>query len=432
MKTISKNKVNFFSLLSIFVIGFSVSSCKKQDVADISPLSDVIVDKQICITDFVATAEGYGQSVQTESAILKNYKWVNGETIKIKFLSGTIGAQNKVKKIASIWLNHANVKFQWVASGDNADIKISIASDGTNYVTNYGNGCRAYAQNQTTMHFGWMNTIADIGTGPSNTLIKPYTGGLTYDEWTYIAPLVLHEFGHALGLVHEHQSPSTPIVWNTNKVLQDCALPPINWNSAMVQANIFSKFTPTSSNYTNFDTKSVMLYSYPATWISNVDQVYGTLNGSSYINTPSNKDLSITDRIFMGQMYPFANTTVKSQLAAGETLNAGQYISSPDGRFRAEMQRDGKFLLKYMNGSAANPTLWQPYTLWNSGTTTGHHIYMQSQGKLVVYNSSNVAVWHSGTDGHPGAYLTIRNDGGLLIYQNGVKLWSSGTVNSYM
>jgi hypothetical protein len=65
-----------------------------------------------------------------------------------------------------------------------------------------------------------------------------------------------------------------------------------------------------------------------------------------------------------------------------------------------------------------------------SGTTyciPGHHLSMQSDGNLVLYNDYG-PIWASGTWGHPGAYADMQDDGNLVVYGPGRSaLWSSGT-----
>ena len=62
----------------------------------------------------------------------------------------------------------------------------------------------------------------------------------------------LHEFGHALGLIHEHQSPTAGINWNKEVVYQDMAGQ--GWSRAKVDQHIFKKYsTREITNYSAFD-----------------------------------------------------------------------------------------------------------------------------------------------------------------------------------
>ncbi|HKG84980.1 MAG TPA: hypothetical protein VKB16_17765, partial [Beijerinckiaceae bacterium] len=53
---------------------------------------------------------------------------------------------------------------------------------------------------------------------------------------------VLHEFGHVLGLRHEHHHPASGIVWNKPVVYRELRQQ-FGWSKAMVDSNIFERFT---------------------------------------------------------------------------------------------------------------------------------------------------------------------------------------------
>ena len=63
---------------------------------------------------------------------------------------------------------------------------------------------------------------------------------------------------------------------------------------------------------------------------------------------------------------------------------------------------------------------------WNSGTYNsgiGGRVIMQPDGNLVLYGSNNVPLWNAGTYGNPGAYLKV--DGGAGVYNSGGSLLKS-------
>ena len=107
-------------------------------------------------------------------------------------------------------------------------------------------------------------------------------------------------------------------------------------------------------------------------------------------------------------------------LGSGQTLHAGDAVTSCDGRFQLVMQADGN-LVMYQHGVGA---------VWATGTH-GHgatRATMQDDGNLVLYTAANHAVWASGTHGQPGAALAVQSDGNLVIYGVGRALWASGTA----
>ena len=85
------------------------------------------------------------------------------------------------------------------------------------------------------------------------------------------------------------------------------------------------------------------------------------------------------------------------------------------------MQGDGN-LVEYHDANAA----------WASGTNSpGSRVVMQGDGNLVVYNASDTALWASGTNGHPGAYLVVGDAGEFGVRSTGgATLWAPGKLIS--
>ena len=81
-----------------------------------------------------------------------------------------------------------------------------------------------------------------------------------------------HEFGHAIGLAHEHSNPAGGIQWNEPVVLAALAGPPNFWDEATVRHNVFRKYALDQIKGTQFDADSIMLYAFPASWTLNGDR----------------------------------------------------------------------------------------------------------------------------------------------------------------
>ncbi len=84
---------------------------------------------------------------------------------------------------------------------------------------------------------------------------------LDYQPEAEFNRVVLHEFGHAIGLEHELQSPNANIIWDTPAVYKfyDTAY---NWEKAKVDFNVFGKVK--TNAFTIFDPKSIMIYAVPS------------------------------------------------------------------------------------------------------------------------------------------------------------------------
>lgn len=209
-------------------------------------------------------------SVSSLKAALDNvYQWGLGETITIGFLDGDPDLRDRVKQAAQAWVSAgmANLKFSF---RDDASTSVRIAfQQGAGSWSYIGTDCRNHGG--ATMNFGWLQ--------PSST----------DDD---VRSVVLHEFGHMVGLIHEHQNPDHAIQWNRDAVIRDLSGPPNNWDEATIQRNIFDVYKPQDVTGTALDPKSIMMYRIPASW---------TIDGFS---TDFNGDLSSTDRELVAKVYP--------------------------------------------------------------------------------------------------------------------------------
>ena len=188
--------------------------------------------------------------------------WINGSTLSIGFMGGTTEQHNIVRQFAPLWTEHANLKFEF-SDSPNTDIRITFEDDGAwSYI---GTDAKRILSNEATMNFGWLDEA-----------------------------VVLHEFGHAIGLAHEHQNPAGGIHWNEAAVIDSLSGPPNNWDTATIRHNVLSKYSHDQINGTEFDAKSIMLYSFPAAW---------TVDG---FHSDENTTLSDIDKAFIAgkKMYP--------------------------------------------------------------------------------------------------------------------------------
>ena len=104
--------------------------------------------------------------------------------------------------------------------------------------------------------------------------------------------VVVHEFGHALGCVHEHQSPKAHLHWNKEKVYEVFSGSPNFWSRDDIDHNILQKYSPKGMAATAFDEASIMLYQFDAALFKDGQ------------GTPLNFALSDHDKRFIAQMYP--------------------------------------------------------------------------------------------------------------------------------
>lgn len=209
--------------------------------------------------------------MQDKAVAIREKKWDTGELVTISFLDGSPALQDRVKSVAEEWIGFdmANLKFLW-NEPDETDIRISFRYRGSwSYL---GTDCRNIARPDPTMNFGWLTETSDD------------------DE---LRRVVLHEFGHALGLTHEHLNPMDQVDWNREAVIEDLSGPPNNWDPDTIANNMFNVPRLSDVNATPVDGDSIMMYPIPAHW-TNDDFSVGL-----------NSELSQTDIEFIRSQYPW-------------------------------------------------------------------------------------------------------------------------------
>jgi hypothetical protein len=228
--------------------------------------------------------------------------WPNGSVIRIGFVNGTNAQQNMVKQFAAQWPQSANLTFQFGALAG-AQVRVAFHDDGAwSYV---GTECLSIPSNEPTLNLGWQ------------------------DEG-----VILHEFGHMIGLVHEHQNPrGNTIQWNEPVVKAALSGPPNNWDPATIQHNMFDKYSVGQINGSTFDSQSVMLYSFPASW---------TLNG---FHVDPNEVLSPVDKQFAASVYPRAQDPVVD-LPVSEAIEASIGQPAEEDSYKMTARTAGRYAIE--------------------------------------------------------------------------------------
>ena len=223
-------------------------------------------DKHWCFAWFVPRPANQGRDKAT---LLRRAKWTSGQTITVSFLDGDPAIQDKVKAVASQWVGPtmANLRLNFRKDTTNTLVRISFKYEGS--WSTIGTECKQVTNKaEPTMNYGWLDANS------------------TDDE---IRRVVLHEFGHALGLIHEHQNPTGGIEWDREAVIKD--LYP-RWDMETIERNMFAPYSEKDTNFTNTDRELIMMYPIPPTW---------TKNG---FTVGLNTTLSNTDMKFIRQQYP--------------------------------------------------------------------------------------------------------------------------------
>ena len=243
-------------------------------------------------------------AVDEKGVMSTGRKWMPGRTIRIGFLEGDPVVQQRVAQCAMEWTRYANIKFQFVPPGEPAEVRIAFQPGGSYSLL--GTDALSVPQNQLTMNFGWLNPGSDEPT---------------------LTSVVLHEFGHMLGLVHEHMHPGGQIKWNYPVALAYYQRTQ-GWDEAMVKAQVFDVYYNSDADATQFvDTASIMMYPIP--------------EGLANIVVGWNTQLSPRDIEFIGRHYYPPPGLQPTELGIGGSPVFGAVRSDQAASYRFRVREGG-------------------------------------------------------------------------------------------
>ncbi|KAF8068909.1 hypothetical protein FPV67DRAFT_1448755 [Lyophyllum atratum] len=172
-----------------------------------------------------------------------NALWPNGTTITYSYFGGTEKQKNAVEVTAIEWTYYANITLERKDDNDRtAMVRIAFGKGGGN----------------------WSSTGRRTLKVPND----PYTMNLDgIDDAVAVSDsdrgIILHEWGHALGLLHEHQSPARggSLTLNEEAVYDYYRHGQAKWDDDLIESQIIKVYKKAAvSNYCKLDTNSIMMY----------------------------------------------------------------------------------------------------------------------------------------------------------------------------
>ncbi|MFJ4681818.1 M12 family metallopeptidase [Streptomyces sp. NPDC088789] len=204
-----------------------------------------------------------------------------GETRRV----GWVGAErqrNVVRECFAEWAGLGiGLSFAEVDDRSEAELRIGFqVGDGS--WSAVGRDALRLGHNERTMNFGWDLTV------PGERA------------------MALHEIGHALGMLHEHQSPFAGIHWDDEAVYAELAGPPNHWDRETTRFNILRKLDRDEVNGSLWDPQSIMEFPFTSGLILEPEQFRAGLNPPG--------TLSPLDKEFVLRWYPPVGTRLPEEL----------------------------------------------------------------------------------------------------------------------
>lgn len=193
--------------------------------------------------------------------------WPQRTPLTITFMDMSKKDQDLITKAIKQWEPHINLKLKFVP-GPYADIRISGSPHIEGDWSALGTDARFEEYDAPTMHFDLRNKTEEM-----------------------LERIALHEFGHALGLVHEHKHPDRTLSFNTPTVYK-AYKNQLGWPNNTIREEVLKKALPKDVITSSYDPSSIMHYNFP-------DSLLWQQSG-----IPINYGLSYGDKNFISSIYP--------------------------------------------------------------------------------------------------------------------------------
>lgn len=221
------------------------------DFCTIVPTDDESTSRALAITEWD------GNRIDSdidpmEAAARRAKRWnPSRRELKVAFLTeGNLA--DRIFTQAKGWEPHMPLKFRRVGLQEKPEILVNMvpgnghwSSVGTDSLIKIGQGLQS-------MNFGWTSN-------PSDQEVRRVS---------------LHEFGHAMALVHEHKVPNAGIDWNLPAVYAYYAETQ-GWTQEQTDSNVLKPYSENQINRTSYDRTSIMHYPIPRELVNDPSDVVG-------------------------------------------------------------------------------------------------------------------------------------------------------------
>lgn len=221
--------------------------------------------------------------------------WEEGKTIVIKFLNGSNELHERVIQYGSVWFQgpKINLKLEFVDWNNpkKSDVRILFRNDGK-CSSSVGKAALRTRPDEPTMLLGISGRFS-----------------LAWVRWS-----IQHEFGHMLGLYHEHSSPNCTIEWISKESVREFYANEYKWHEEQTQREVLDRYDFKEVWASAYDHQSVMHY-----------PVKPFLTANSIVEIGYN-EISKMDWDWLAELYPVHDSDDDDDILG----SVGDVLSSPN------------------------------------------------------------------------------------------------------
>ncbi|HEA31045.1 MAG TPA: hypothetical protein ENH91_13815 [Leeuwenhoekiella sp.] len=233
----------------------------------------------------------YGSSLEL---VLDDLKLWRVGTITVSFKGGDSALHEKLANTAKIWSDYGNISFDFGYNETTGQYRQWSPNDESNVRVGF-----EYAGYWSLVGNDSVDT-AIVSAGEITLNLSNFDKNLPPD-WAGVA---LHEFGHALGFQHEHQTPAFTCDFDWPTLYDYLGGPPNYWTKAKVDHNL-RQLQEGGLTFSAHDKHSIMHYSFPAWMFISKEK--------SPCFTEENTALSEEDKRMMQVAYPYENDLIQER-----------------------------------------------------------------------------------------------------------------------
>lgn len=178
------------------------------------------------------------------ATLMKEHIWPSGTVLQIHFLDGTKEQQQLIENTARIWESFTSYRFEFhhrkPVKDEVSHIRITF--------NDFGN---------------W----SKLGTQALNFTLHEPTIALSVVDRSWVSLMnkkrvILHEFGHVMAFIHEHQNPNFNLEMDEEFIYTWCR-EQRSFSRSTCHRNIIQKASFEDVIPSDFDIKSMMMYKMP-------------------------------------------------------------------------------------------------------------------------------------------------------------------------